>query len=224
MSEGQLAVAGPESDDLRIAGVIGILSAIVVVVALFIVEAPPKIDDSAAKVAAYFAKHDSTLRVQGYLFLLGTAGVFVLAAGIRARLRQAGTTAVWTATWFGATIAILSILIAQGAISIALTLDPRTTGPDATRLLYRAVIEMGPFLACAVGVSMAALAIGTLRHGAFPRPLGLLAAAFAVYEILEGLCITGTSGALAPQGAINLAGPLVYLIVLLWASVVLARS
>ncbi len=159
MSEGQLAVAGP-TDDSRLAGMVGIASVILFAVAIFIVEAPPKIDDSALKVVAYFHEHDSAIRAQGYLFLLATAGAFLPAAGIRARLRNAGTSAVWTATWFGATIAVLSILVVQGGGFIALTIDPLVAGAPASSLLYHALIEMAPYSSSAVGISMAALAWG----------------------------------------------------------------
>lgn len=223
MSEGQLAVTGPR-DDARLAGLAGIASVILFVVAVFLVAAPPKVDDSAAKVVSYFTDHDSGIRAQGYLFLLATAAAFLPAAGIRERLRSAGASAVWTATWFGATIVVLATFIVQGGGFIALTMDPATTGAGPSLLVYHAVIEMAPYSSSAVGISMAALAVGTLRHGAFPRPLGLFAAAFAAYEVVEGLCVTGTSGALSAQGAINQVGPLLYLIAILWASIALVRA
>ncbi len=36
--------------------------------------------------------------------------------------------------------------------------------------------------------------------------------------------MTGTSGALAAQGAINMVGPFLYVIAILWASIVLVRD
>ena len=223
MSEGQLAVAGSR-DDARLAGFAGIASVVLFVVSVFFTPAPPKIDDSGVKVVQFFTDHASSVRLQGYFVVLALAGAFLIAAGIRERLRASGTSAVWTATYFGATITVLATLLVESAGFVALAIDKGAAGPRTSHLVYVAMIEIGPFVSCAVGISMAALAVGALRHGAFPRALGLFAAAFAVYELVEGLCVTGTSGALAAQGAINMLGPLFYLVVTLWASIVLVRD
>ena len=223
MSEGQLAVAGPR-DDARLAGFAGLATVVLFGVSVFFAPAPPKVDDRGLKVVAYFTEHSSSVRLQGYFVVLALAGAFLITAGIRERLRASGTSAVWTATYFGATITVIATLLVETAGFVALAIDKGAAGPATSRLVYVAMIEIGPFVSCAVGISMAALAVGALRHDAFPRGLGLFAAAFAAYEIIEGLCVTGTSRALSAQGAVNQLGPFFYLLVTLWASIVLVRE
>ena len=141
-------------------------------VSVFFTPAPPKVDDRGLKVVAFFTEHSSSVRLQGYFVILALAGAFLVAAGIRQRLRASGTSAVWTAAYFGATIAVLATLLVESAGFVALAIDKGAAGPATSRLLYLAMIEIGPFVSCAVGISMAALAVGALRHDAFPERWG----------------------------------------------------
>lgn len=203
----------------------GILAVVLLLVSTFMVPTQPKIDDSAVSVQAYFTDHASVVRAAAYVGGLALALFFWFLGSLRAYLaRVEGGGGRLTAIVFGAAVATGTVFVITLALSVVLTLDPAGVGSTVTRALYQTSIEFAPATSFLIGPMVGALAVIILRHGGLPRWLGMFSAAFAAYEVVEGLCVTGTSGALAPQGAVNIAGLFIFAVWGLLTSGALVRA
>ena len=216
MSEKQMEMAGAAT---------GIAAVVLLLVSSFMVPTEPKLDDSAVSVEAFFSDHASVVRASAYVGGAALALFLWFLGTLRAHLAKVeGGGGRLTAVVFGAGIATIAVFIVALALSVVITLDPGGVGPTGTRLLYQASIEISPASSFLIGPLVGALALIILRHGGLPRWLGMYSAVFAVYEVVEGLCVTGTSGAFAPQGAINLAGLFIFAVWGLLTSGTLVRT
>jgi hypothetical protein len=171
--------------------------------------------------AADFAEHRTAVLTQSMLFLAGSAAALWFLAGVRARMvRAEGWPGRVAGLAYGAGVTWVGVNVVAQAVQIGLASDPGGQAPVA--LIATAGALMGAAnLPLAVG--LAAVAVGSMRHAAFPRWIGLLAAAAAVAQAMLWAATVVGSGPLAAGGWLN---ALLYPFFLIWlvpAAVVMGR-
>lgn len=203
----------------RLAGAGGFLAIVLFVIGNFIPGAPPKFDDSAQTIAAYFNDHHKSLLVGSILYgvvaplLIGV--VTMLALTIRARGH--GELAVIA---FAAGVIMLAIGSVGDAVAAAATqIAPNDAGTVRTLyqidgFIYGRLYWVG--LALVIPVGLAAW------RGALPRWQAWLSALAAALFVLGGISVKA-HGALSPMDVLPFLAFLGFLVWLLGASIVLWR-
>jgi hypothetical protein len=203
----------------RLAALTGVVGVILFAISVVVAGTPPDVGAPASEIASYLADHDGDIRAAQYLGGLALILLSWFTGTLWAHLRRAeGQAGRLAQIYLVATIAIGAVFLVQSALLVVATYEP---GAEVSRGFFRLAVELGPHLAFLFAASYAALALVALRYAALPRAFGLYAAAFAVYELLEGACILNVDGELAPGGAFNDVGPLLFVVATVWASLAL---
>jgi hypothetical protein len=172
--------------------------------------------------AADFAEHRAAVLTQSMLFLAGAAAALWFFSAVRARMvRAEGEPGRIAALAHGAALSWVGVNIVAQAVQIGLANDP--TGQAPVALIATAAALMGA-ANLPLAVCLAAVAIGSLRHGAFPRWSGLIAVAAAIAQAVLWAATVVGSGPLATGGWLN---TLLYPVFLFWlapAAVVMVRD
>jgi hypothetical protein len=181
-----------------VAAIAAVLFAVLYVVGLSLVLGLPGVDKSGDAVVSFMRDHAGAVRLQGLLVAWGALAMVIILAYARDRLEgpfahvfTIGSAAVVTefsvVTWFWSGLALH-----------AERLDPGTA-----RTLMDVSAMWGPILTVA-DVMVAVPIVLATRAGLFPRWLGILAAVFAIEQLIETVTIVGGSGQfISPGGAMN---------------------
>lgn len=185
--------------------VAAIAFAVLYAVALLIVPALPGIDRPGLDIVTHLNEHSGAMRTQALLLAFGSLALVVVLGHARDRL--AGPYAfVFT---IGAAVVLVQISIATW-FTAGLSLHPGDLGSGTARAITDVVTMWGPILTVA-DIMVAAPILLAANEGRFPRWLGIVAAVFAVEQLIETITIIGPPASfISPGGPMNLylGGPL----------------
>ncbi|WP_156442318.1 hypothetical protein [Mycobacterium sp. IS-1556] len=191
--------------DRRVPMVAAIAFAVLYTVALLMVPALPGIDKPGLDIVTHIQENAGAMRTQALLVAFGSLALVVVLGHARDRL--AGPYAfVFT---IGSGVILVQISIATWFTS-GLALHPGELGSGTARTITDIVTMWGPMLTVA-DIMVAAPILLAANEGRFPRWLGIVAAAFAVEQLIETITIIGPPGSfISPGGPMNLylGGPL----------------
>jgi hypothetical protein len=183
----------------------GIAFAVLYAAALLMVPPLPGIDKPGYDIVSHVYEHSSAMRVQPLLVTFGSLALVVVLGYARDRL--AGP--------FGYVFTIASaVVLVQLGIAMwfagGLALHPDQLGSATARTVTDIVAMWGPILTAA-NIMVAVPILLAANDGRFPRWLGIIAAVFAVEQLIETITIIGPPGSfISPGGPMNfyLGGPL----------------
>jgi len=191
--------------DRRTPMVAGAAFAVMYVVALAIVRPLPGIDKPGYDIVTHVNQHSSAMRMQALLIAFGSLALVVL-LGI-ARDRLSGPAAyVFT---IGSAVMIVEIGISTW-FTAGLAMHPEQLGSATARTIADIVAMWGPMLTIA-DIMVAVPILLAANQGHLPRWMGIVAAVFAVEQLIETITIIGPPGSfISPGGPMNfyLGGPL----------------
>ena len=166
--------------------------------ALLMVPTLPGIDRPGYDIVSHVNEHSGAMRMQALLVTFGSLALVVLLGYARDRL--AGPPGyVFT---IGSAVVLVEFFIAMW-FTAGLALHPEQLGSATARTVTDIVTMFGPILTVA-DIMVAVPILLAANDGRFPRWLGILAAAFAVEQLIETITIIGPSASfISPGGAMN---------------------
>ena len=217
----------------RLAAGTGIVGAVLFLIQAVVVAFPPQIDDPVDVVGHYYFVH--RIAVQWQMFLTGAAGVFLLwfLGSLRSHLRTAeGGTGRLSAVAFGSAIAAAAPVAAGALATAVLALEVGRIGgmlPRVALAASGAPIEAAPVVRLlhdirlmsyslswfALAPFFAAVAVVSIRDGAFPRWHAQTSYGLFFVAIVAGAGLFASGGVFAPGGVI---GDAAFLLFLVWTA------
>jgi hypothetical protein len=191
--------------DRRVPMIAGIAFAVLFTAALLIVPTLPGIDKPGYDIVAFVNAHAGAMRMQVLLGTFGTLALVVVLGYARDRL-SGPPGHVFT---IGSALVLVEFVIATW-FSGGLALHPDQLGSATARTIADVAAMFGPILTVA-DIMVAVPILLAANHGRFPRWLGILAAVFAVEQLIETITVIGPPASfISPGGAMNfyLGGPL----------------
>ncbi len=194
--------------DRRTPMVAGIAFAVLYAVALVLIPRLPGIDQPGYDVVAHVNEHSGAMRAQALLLAFGSLALVALFGFARERL-TGPPGYVFT---IGAAALLVQVSIATW-FTAGLALHPDQLGSATARTTADVVTMWGPMLTI-TNIMVAVPILLAANAGRFPRWLGIIAAVFAVEQLIETITIIGPPGSfISPGGPMNvyLGGPLLIL-------------
>lgn len=174
--------------------------------AFFAVEMPPGAAASGQDIVAWVQAHQAALAVQGWLTAVAwLPGVFLVAL-VHQRLRGPSATVYLLGAGLSVSLLFVGVLLRLGLARHAHELEPH-----AARLIADIEAYWGPLLTISNVLQAGALA-ASARVGLLPGWFAPITLVFALQQAVETVTIVGSSGAIAPGGALNLIGAGLYFI------------
>jgi hypothetical protein len=191
--------------DRRIPMIAGIAFAVLFAAALLMVPTLPGIDKPGYDIVSHVNEHSDAMRVQVLLVTFGCLALVVVLGFARDRLSgPAGF--VFT---IGSAVVLVETSIAMW-INGGLALHPDQLGSATARTIADIAAMWGPILTVA-DIMVAAPILLAANAGQLPRWLGIVAAVFAVQQLIDTITIIGPPGSfISPGGPMNfyVGGPL----------------
>jgi hypothetical protein len=191
--------------DRRIPMIAGIAFAVLFSAALLSVPALPGIDKPGYDIVSYVNEHSGAMRMQVLLVTFGSLALVVVLGHARDRL-SGPPGYVFT---IGSAVVLVEVFIAMW-FTAGLALHPDQLGSATARTVTDIATMWRPVLTIA-DIMVAVPILLAANGGRFPRWLGIVAAAFAVEQLIETITIIGPPASfISPGGAMNfyLGGPL----------------
>jgi hypothetical protein len=189
----------------RIPMIAAIAFAVLFAAALLIVPTLPGIDRPGYDIVSHVNEHASGMRMQALLVTFGSLALVVVLGYARDRLSgPAGY--VFT---IGSAVVLVEVFISTW-FTAGLALHPDQLGSATARTITDIASMWGPILTVA-DIMVAVPILLAANDGRLPRWLGMLAAVFAVEQLIETITIIGPPASfISPGGAMNLylGGPL----------------
>jgi hypothetical protein len=191
--------------DRRVPMIAGIAFAALFTAALLMVPTLPGIDKPGYDIVSHVNEHSGAMRMQALIVTFGSLALVVVLGYARDRL--AGPSAyVFT---IGSAVVLVEFFITMW-FTAGLALHPDQLGSATARTITDIVTMFGPILTVA-DIMVAVPILVAANAGHLPRWLGILAAVFAVEQLIETITIIGPPGSfISPGGAMNfyVGGPL----------------
>jgi hypothetical protein len=191
--------------DRRIPMIAGIGFAVLFAAALLMVPTLPGIDKPGYDIVSHVNEHSAAMRMQALLVTFGCLALVVVLGYARDRLSgPAGY-----AFTIGSAVVLVEVCIAMW-FTAGLALHPDQLGSATARTIADIAAMWGPILTVA-DIMVAVPILLAANAGQFPRWLGILAAVFAVQQLIETITIIGPPGSfISPGGSMNfyVGGPL----------------
>jgi hypothetical protein len=191
--------------DRRVPMIAGIAFAVMFAGTLLMVPTLPGIDKPGYEIVSHVNEHSDAMRMQALLVAFGLLALVVVLGCARDRLSgPAGY--VFT---IGSAVVLVETSIAMW-INAGLALHPDQLGSATARTIADIAAMWGPILTVA-DIMVAMPILLAANEGRFPRWLGILAAVFAVQQLIETITIIGPPGSfISPGGSMNfyVGGPL----------------
>jgi hypothetical protein len=166
-------------------------------------------------ILAFFAAYRTELRVQSLLFVLSAGAYLWFFGSLRSYLLRAeGETGRLSTVAFGAGVvwAGLQMVVQSGQAALAMgaggDVEPALAGLISDLTYALSVIAYVP-----LAVMLAAVAVVSVRAGAFPAWLGWLSAVVAVANVCLALGLVADSGPFVPGGGLTYG---IYLLMAVW--------
>jgi hypothetical protein len=171
--------------------------------------------------AADFTANRTALVTQSMLFLAGAALSLWFIGSLRTHLMRAeGRSGRVSTVAFGAGVAWVTLNMLAQAFQVGVASDPRGDAPDSVLNMMSATFTIANL---PLAVMLAAVAVVSLRHHAFPQWLGWLAVAAAAAHAVLWLSTAAGSRPLASDSQLSF---VLYPFVVVWlvpATVVMIR-
>ena len=183
----------------------GVIFAVLYGVALMMVPPLPGIDRPGGEVITHLTDHASAIRLQALLVTLGSLALVVVLGYARTRLEG-----VADAVFIIGSAAVVAETSIEMWFTSGLALHPEALDAGTARALADIGSMWGPILTVADVMVAVPVALAA-RARRFPRWLGVLAAVFAIEQLVETITIVGGPGSfISPGGPMNffLGGPL----------------
>ncbi|MBP1822001.1 hypothetical protein J3E61_005623 [Mycobacterium sp. OAE908] len=191
--------------DRRVPMIAGIAAAVLFTAGLLIVPTLPGIDKPGYDIVSFVNAHAGAMRMQVLLTTFGALALVIVLGYARDRL--AGPPGyVFT---IGSALVLVEFFIVMW-FNGGLALHPDQLGSATARTIADITSMFGPILTVA-DIMVAVPILLAANAGRFPRWLGILAAVFAVEQLIETITIIGPPASfISPGGAMNfyLGGPL----------------
>jgi hypothetical protein len=173
--------------------------AVLFVATMVIAPLTPGIDRSGEELVDHFQAHAGMIRLQALLTALAMLALLVVLGYTRDRLEDPGRF-LFTV---GAAVLVVETSI-QLWFTAGLSLHPGQLDPATARTVMDVAAMWGPLLTVA-DVLVAAPVAWAAKFGRFPRGLGVIAALFAVEQLVELVTVVGPAGTfVAPAGPMNM--------------------
>ena len=183
----------------------GIAFAVLFAAALLMVPTLPGIDKQGFDIVTHVTEHSGAMRMQALLLTFGLLALVVVLGYARDRLT--GPSAhVFT---IGSAVVLVEFFVATW-FTAGLALHPDQLGSATARTVTDIVTLFGPILTVA-DIMVAVPILVAANEDRFPRWLAILAAVFAVEQLIETITIIGPPASfISPGGTMNfyLGGPL----------------
>jgi hypothetical protein len=178
--------------------------------------APPKANDSVAKITSYYVDHRKALLIAGYLGGLSLVFGLWFIGSLRSYLRQAeGGVGRLSAVAFGAALVSAAVAIFSGVATNALAF--KIAGTQGTAAVVRTLFDLSSmavgFLWFPAAVWAAATGTVAWRTGAFPKWYAQVSLLGAIVFVVGGTSVYVDNGALATGGVY---GFIVFIVFALW--------
>ena len=184
--------------DRRTPMISGIAFAVLYAVALIAIPKLPGIDQPGSDIVAHVNEHSATMRMQALLLAFGSLALVVLLGYARERL-TGPPSYVFT---IGAAAVLVQVTIATW-FTAGMALHPAQLGSATARTITDVVSMWGPMLTI-TNIMVAVPILLAANAGQFPRWLGIIAAVFAVEQLIETITIIGPPGSfISPGGPMN---------------------
>ena len=162
----------------------GIASAVLFTAALLMVPTLPGIDKPGYDIVSHVSEHSGAMRMQALVLAFGSLALVVV---LRARDRLTGPSSyVFT---IGSALVLVEFFITTW-FTAGLALHPTSLGSATARTITDIVAMFGPILTVA-DIMVAVPILLAANDGQFPRWLGIIAAVFAVEQLIETITIIG---------------------------------
>jgi hypothetical protein len=211
----------------RWAAATGIVFFVLLVAAVLIVPAaPPKADDSVAKITSYYVDHREALLFAGYLNGLALAAGLWFLGSLRSFLRTAeGGTGRLSAVAFGAGLVSGAVaLVASVAASAVAFNIAGTKGSDAVvRALFDLTSMAAGYIWFPIAIWSAATGTVAWRTLALPKWYAQLSLLFAIAFLVAGTSIYVNTGFLATGGVYGFIAFIVFGLWVLVTSILLVQ-
>src|ERR1700682_932109 len=191
--------------DRRIPMIAGIAFAVLSAAALLTVPLLPGIDKPGYDIVSHVNEHSGAMRVQALLLTFGLLALVVVLGYARDRL-TGPSGYVFT---IGSAVVLVEMFISTW-FTAGLALHPDQLGSATARTITDIVTMFGPILTVA-DIMVAVPILLAANDGRFPRWIAILAAVFAVEQLIETITIIGPPASfISPGGAMSfyLGGPL----------------
>jgi hypothetical protein len=191
--------------DRRVPMIAGIAFGVLFTAGLLIVPTLPGIDKPGYDIVSFVNAHSGAMRMQILLVTFGVLALVVVLGYARDRL---GGPPGYVFT-IGSALVLVEFFIALWFTG-GLALHPDQLGSATARTIADIAAMFGPILTVA-DIMVAVPILLAANAGRFPRWLGILAAVFAVEQLIETITIIGPAASfISPGGAMNfyLGGPL----------------
>jgi hypothetical protein len=176
----------------------GVAFAAMYTVALVLIPRLPGIDKPGSDIVAHVNEHSGAIRAQALLLAFGSLALVVLLGCARERLTGPASY-VFT---IGAAALLVQVFIATW-ITAGLALHPDQLGSATARTIADVVTMWGPMMTI-TNIMMAVPILLAANAGQFHRRLGIIAAVFAVEQLIETITIIGPPGSfISPGGPMN---------------------
>ena len=163
------------SDYGRIAGMFGLISAVLFVVLLIITfagGAPPALDASAQEVVKYYSDNEGLSKLGGILGFIGLLTVPIFYLGVYSTLRDRGAGGdTWPRLSLVALIVTGAFIGVQGSAALAIALgvkDDFGDTPAVAGALFDLYNALGAAIAIVFGLFFAATGVALKRAGGYP--------------------------------------------------------
>lgn len=184
--------------DRRIPLYAGVVFAVLYIAALVAAPAVPGIDRPGYDIVTYVDHHATAMRTQTLLITFGSLALVVVLGFARDRLTGP---AAYVFT-IGSAVVLVETAIATWFLG-GLALHPEQLGSATARTVLDVVTMWGPVLTAA-NIMVAIPILLAANAGTFPRWMGILAAVFAVEQLIETITIIGPPGNfISPGGPMN---------------------
>jgi hypothetical protein len=183
----------------------GIAFAVLFTAALLTVPTLPGIDRPGYDIVSYVNGHSAAMRMQALVVAFGLLALVVVLGFARERL-TGPSGHVFT---IGSAVMLVEVFVAMW-FTAGLALHPDVLGSATARTITDILAMWGPILTMA-DIMVAVPILLAANKGRFPRWLGIVAAVFAVEQLIETITIIGPPASfISPGGAMNfyLGGPL----------------
>lgn len=189
-----------ERHEIRWGGFAGLAYAVAVLVGYFLPGTPPRVDDSAGQVTAYFA--DNKDQVLSQALLICVAAVCLVAFGSAMaqvlRDRMPGSDVPWVVV---TGVVLVAALLFVGA-NLAGALAFLHTSGAATTALFVTSAMIYTTVGIAAALPLTAVAVGIVATGVLQKWVGWFAAGCAVVGVVGAFGIFNDTGSMTPGGPV----------------------
>ncbi|MGH8891720.1 MAG: DUF4386 family protein [Actinomycetes bacterium] len=189
-----------ERHEIRWGGYAGLAYAVTALAGYFMAGNPPRVDDSTAQIAGYFADNQNQVLAQTLLSCVAAVCLVAFAAALAQALRDRmpGSDVPW--------VVITGVVLVAGLLFAGANLFGALAYLEATGNTLTTTFTIGQLMFTTIGIAAAlpltAASVGISASGILPRWTAWFAALAAVMGVVGAFGIFNQDGALTPGGPV----------------------